>query len=114
MTDCEVGFDRPVTTAEEARVRVGTALALLDVVAEMLDKVPPPETALSLGDPELFRYLQAAEGARSWIVGHEIGNSVDCPAGGSALGDGLTVFAWDDEETERHFASALRDRDAGR
>ncbi len=42
-------------------------------------------------------------------MGHEIGNSVGCPAVGSALGDGITIYAWDEAETARHFAAALRD-----
>ncbi len=99
----------PMATAEEARFRVATSLALLELAAQVLDHAPSPETALAVGDRELYRYLQAAEAARSWLVGHEIGNSVECPAVGSALGDGITIYAWDEEETARHFAAALRD-----
>jgi hypothetical protein len=109
MSDCEGAPRCPVRTAEDARAAVGTALALLDVVAEVLDKVPAPEAAFPQGDRELYRYLQAGEAARSWIVGHGIGDSVDCPAVGSALGDGLRIYGWDEAETERRFAAAIRD-----
>ncbi len=109
MIDCELGLERPVNTAEDARTRVGIALSLLELAAEVLDKVPPPETALSRGDRELYRYLQAAEAAKSWLLGHGSEDGVECPGVDSALGDGLRIFGWDDEETERHFDSALRD-----
>jgi len=98
-----------VTTTEDARNRVGVALALLELAAEVLEKVPAPETALPRGDRERFRYLQAAESARSWLVGHRREDSGEHPGVDSALGDGLRIYGWDEEETERHFASALRD-----
>ncbi len=106
---CDAWLAKPVKTAEDARMRVGVALSLLEVVAEVLEKVPPPEMALPLGDRELFRYLQAAEAARCWLVGHEEGDRADRPARGSALGDGTRIYAWDEAETERHFAAAVRD-----
>ena len=99
----------PIRTANEARVQVGTALAVIELAAQVLDKVPAPETALASGDRELFRYLQAAETARGWLVGHVVGDGVDRPARGSALGDGQRIYDWSDGETERHFQSALED-----
>jgi hypothetical protein len=99
MNDCDLELERPVRTAEEARTRVGITLSLLELAAQVLEKVPPPETALPVGDRELFRYLQAAEAARVWLVGHEEGDAVDR----------TRTYAWDGEETERHFLAALRD-----
>lgn len=96
-------------TAEEARVRVGTAIGLLEVAAQVLEKVPRPEVALPLGDRALYRSLQAGEAAQAWLVGHEAGASVDNPSRGSALGDGRRIYEWSEEETEKHFQSALRD-----
>ncbi len=105
---------RPVETAEDAQVRVGTALALLELAAQVLEHVPPPKTALDLGDREFFRYLQAAEAARAWLVGQEEGAGVERPAPGSVLGDAPKVYAWDEAETEQHFTAALRDRNVPR
>lgn len=109
MSPSEAPPAAPTFTTEEARIRVGTALALIELAAQVLEEVPPPETAFSLGDRELFRYLQAAETARSSLVGHELGDSVDSPGRESALGGGQRIYAWDDEETERHFVEAMRD-----
>lgn len=53
--------------------------------------LPPPETALPSGDRELFRYLQAAETARGWLVGHDPGDSVERPGRDSALGYGQRI-----------------------
>lgn len=99
----------PGLSTEGARIRVGTALAHLEVVAQMLEALPPPETALAQGDRALFRYLQAAGTAKSWVVGHEAGDSVDRPARGSALGDGQRIYGWDETETARQYESAMRD-----
>lgn len=107
MTDLETQTLEPIRTAHDARVQVGTALALIELAAQVLDKVPPPETAFASDDRVLFRYLQAAETARGWLVGHEPGDSVDHPGRGSALGDGERIYGWSDEETERHFQTAL-------
>ncbi len=106
---CEAWLARPVRTAEDARTRVGVALSLLELAAEVLEKVLPPETALPLGDRELFQYLQAAEAARVFLVGAEEGDSASRPARGSALGEGCRVYTWDEAEAERHFAAAVDD-----
>lgn len=113
MTSCGLGPTSGRPTAEDARVRVGTALALLELAAQVLEGLPEPEVALSLGDRELFRYLEAAETAESWLVGHEAGDSVDRPARGSALGDGQRIYQWSEEETERHFLAASQDWSGG-
>jgi len=97
------------TTAEEARVRVGTALAVLELAGQLLEELPPPEAAFPLGDRALYRYLQAAETARGWLVGHEAGKSLDDPGPSSALGDGQRIYRWSEEEAERHFLSAFQD-----
>jgi hypothetical protein len=109
MTDLEPRSLNPVRTAEEARVRVGTALAVIELASQVLDGVPPPETALPSGDRELFRYLQAAETARGWLVGHDAADGVDRPGRSSALGGGQRIYEWGEEETERHFRSALEE-----
>ncbi len=109
MTGCDLELERPIRTAEDARTRVGVALSLLELAAQVLEHVPPPETAFPLGDRELYRYLQAAEAARAWLVGHEAGDGVETPARGSALGDGTRIYTWEEAETERHFAAAIRD-----
>lgn len=109
MSPYQAGPTMPTLTAEEARIRVGTALSLLELAAQVLEEVPPPETALPLGDRELFRYLQAAETAESWLVGREEGDSVDHPGRDSALGDGRRIYYWSEDETDRHFESAERD-----
>lgn len=98
-----------IVSAEEARVRVGTALALLELAAQVFEEVPRPEAAFAPGDRVLYRYLKAAEAARSWLVGHEIGDCVDHPARGSALGDGQRIYEWNDEELEEDFLAAVRD-----
>lgn len=109
MSACEAGAARPGFTAEDARIRVGTALALLELAAQVLDELPPIEMAFRLGDRELYRYLQAAETAEAWLVGLDPGDSVDHPGPASSLGDGRRIYEWDDEETERHYQSAARD-----
>jgi hypothetical protein len=109
MSACGAGHAMPTFTAEEARVRVGTALALLELAAQVFEELPPLEVAFRLGDRELYRYLQAAETAESWLVGLDPDDSVDHPGAGSALGDGQRIYRWSEEETERHFENALRD-----
>ena len=111
MTDPEPRCLKPIRTAHEARVQVGTALALIELAAQVLDKVPPPESAFATGDRELFRYLQAAETARGWLVGHDPGDGVERPGRNSALGDGQRIYEWSEEETEQHFQVALDDRE---
>jgi len=96
-------------TAEDARTRVGTALALLELAAQVLEDLPPPEVAFPLGDRKLFRYLQAAEVAASHLVGRDAGADVDHPARGSTLCDGQRIYEWSEEETEQHFLAAIRD-----
>lgn len=93
----------------EARTRVGTALSLLELAAQVLEGLPEPESALEAGDPELFRYLQAGATARGWLVGQGEEDSLECPAASSAFGDGLRVFGWTEEETTHQFQAALRD-----
>jgi hypothetical protein len=109
MTATEAEPTKPVCSAEEARIRVGTALAVIELAAQVLHELPPVEATLRLGDRTLFRYLQAAETAACWLVGQEAGDSVERPGPSSALGDGERIYAWSEEETERHFQSALND-----
>jgi hypothetical protein len=99
----------PECSAEEARIRVGTALAVIELAAQVLAELPPVDAALRLGDRTLFRYLQAAETAACWLVGQEAGDSLERPGRSSALGDGQRIYEWSEEETERHFQSALDD-----
>jgi hypothetical protein len=96
-------------TAEEARIRVGTALAVIELAAQVLDELPLPEVAFRLDDRELYRYLQAGETARGWLVGHEECDSLERPGRGCALGDGQRIYEWNGEEAERHFLSAFSD-----
>lgn len=107
MSACETGPARAALMAEEARVRVGTALAVLELAGQILEELPSPEAAFPLEDRALFRFLQAAETARGWLVGLEAGDSLDYPGRHSALGDGQRIYRWDDEETERHYQTAL-------
>jgi len=107
MSLCEAGTAGPTVTSEDARIRVGTALALLELAGQILEKAPPPESALPLGDRRLYRYLQAAETARWWLVGQEPGDCVDRPSRESALGGGQRIYRWSDEEAERHFETSL-------
>ncbi|HSL83654.1 MAG TPA: hypothetical protein VLF66_12840 [Thermoanaerobaculia bacterium] len=107
MSACDTA--PPVPSTEEVRVRVGTALAVLELAAQVLDAVPPPETAFPLGDRKRYRYLLAAEAARLLLVGQGAGDSVDRPGTDSALGAGQRIYEWSDEQTERHFENALRD-----
>ena len=109
MSFCEAPSPMPTMTAEEARIGVGTALSLLELAAQVLEKLPAPEAAFPPGDRELFRYLQAAETAQSWLVGQEVGDSVDRPGKESALGGGQRIYYWSEPETERHFLAAMRD-----
>jgi len=108
MSRCRAGRRRRRPAAEAVRIRVSLALGLVELAAQVLEELPSPEAALAAGERDLFRYLQAGESARGWLVGHEEGASVDRPAPESALGDGLRVLRWSDEETERHFVAALR------
>jgi hypothetical protein len=109
VSACEARAARAALTAEEARVRVGTALAVIELAAQVLHELAPPEVALRLDDRALYRYLQAAETARGWLVGHEAGDSLEQPGSSSALGDGLRIYEWSEEETEKHFLSAFQD-----
>jgi hypothetical protein len=109
MSPCDAPPVTPSFTAEEARIRVGTALSLLELAAQVLDELPPPETAFPPGDRQLHRYLAAAEAAKCWLVGHEVGDSVDRPGRPSALGDGQRTYEWSEEEAERHFREAMQD-----
>jgi hypothetical protein len=109
MNEPERSDPRLVTSAEEARVRVGTALAVIELAAQVLEELPPPEIAFRLEDRQLYRYLQAAETAACWLVGQEAGDSPDHPGCSSALGDGRRIYEWSEEEAERHFQSAFRD-----
>lgn len=107
MSPCEAGSATPKTAAEDARTRVGTALSLLELAAEILESVPPPETAFPAGDRDLYRYLRAAAAAKARLVGEEAGDGVDRPARGSALGDGKRIYEWSAEESERHFLEGI-------
>ena len=109
MSTREAGPVKPPPTAEEARVRVGTALAVIELAAQVLEELPPPEVAFPLGDRALYRYLQAAETARGWLVGHEVCDSLERLGRESALGDGERIYGWSEEETERHFLGAFQD-----
>lgn len=109
MNGCDLEPGVAAMSAEEARLRVGTALSLIELAAQVLEHLAPPEVAFPLGDRELFRYLQAAEAAASWLVGHEAADNLERPARGSALGDGKRIYEWGDEETEQHFLAAIRD-----
>lgn len=97
------------TSIAETRTRVGTALSLLELAAQVLEGLPGPETAIEAGDPELFRYLQAAATARGWLIGQGEEDSLECPGGSSAFGDSLRIFGWTEEETARHFRAAVED-----
>ena len=109
MNEPDRSHPRHVTSAEEARIRVGTALSVIELAAQVLHELPPVDVAFRLGDRTLYRYLQAAETAACWLVGQEEGDSVERPGPSSALGDGERIYAWSEEETERHFRSALND-----
>lgn len=102
----------PQLSAGEARTRLGTALALLELAGQVLEKLPPPEVAVRAGEPRLFRYLQAAETTLGWIVGPGEGDSLESPGPSSALGDGRQIFDWTDEASLRHFQAALEDLEA--
>lgn len=97
---------------EETRVRVGTALALLELAAQVLEGLPGPETAFEGRDPGLFSHLQAAKTTLAWLVGQGEGECLDSPGPDSALGDGRRIFDWTDEESLRHFQAALEDLEA--
>lgn len=100
--------DRAFLSAEDARIRVGTALALIELAAEVLEELPPPEAALRLADRELYRYLHAGCRAKAWLIGQEAGDILERPGPGSALGEGESIYQWTDEETECAFEAAVR------
>jgi len=91
------------------RVTLYTALSLLCKGAEILSRLPAPETAFEVGDRERFQLLSAAETALGWLVGQRVEDSVDSLGRGSALGDAAAYLDWTEEERERHFAAALAD-----
>lgn len=109
-TDC--GRTPPPGGITEARTHLGTALALLELAAQVLEKLPAPQAGLDAGDPQLFRYLQAAETTLGWLVGQGEEDSLAAPGPASALGDGRRIFDWTDEESLRHFQAALDDLEA--
>ena len=110
MSTCELDPETmPRLSTEEAHTLVGTALALLELAGQLLEKAPPPETALPFGDRKLYRYLQAAETARLLLVGQEPGDCLDRPGTDSALGAGQRIYEWSEEQAERHFESAVRE-----
>ncbi|MFP3941627.1 MAG: hypothetical protein ACLF0P_15120, partial [Thermoanaerobaculia bacterium] len=100
--------ERAFLSAEDARIRVGTALALLELAAEVFAELPPPEAALRLGDRELYRYLHAGQRANAWLVGQEPGDALERPNPGSALGEGESIYQWTEAEVERAFTAAVR------
>lgn len=100
--------------AEDARVAVGTALGLIELAAEVLEKLPAPERALEAGDPALLRYLKAAETALAWLVGRHEEDTLASPGSSSALGDGQRIYWWTEEETAAHFRAALEELEAER
>ncbi len=104
---CDAWMERPVRAAEDARTRVGVALSLVELAAQVLENVPPPDLAFRQGDPELFRWLHAAGAMRLRLVGREEDDSLDAPGRESALGDGVRIFEWSEEEAGRRFRKAL-------
>ncbi len=111
MAACDAVLTRPVRTAEDARTRVGVALSLVELAAQVLEKVPSSERAFHQQDPELFHWFHAAEAMRWWLVGREEGDGVERLGRESALGDGVRIFEWSEEEAERRFRIALDDRE---
>jgi hypothetical protein len=109
MSVCCEAVEATRMSTEQVRIRVGTAVSLLELAAQVLEDLPPPEAAFPLGDRELYRHLQAAKAAAAWLVGHEAGAGVVHPARGSALGDGRRIYEWSEDETEQHFLAAIRD-----
>ncbi|HSL83257.1 MAG TPA: hypothetical protein VLF66_10815 [Thermoanaerobaculia bacterium] len=109
MSPCGATRAQPESPVEHARTRVANALLLVESAARALQALPGPEAALEAGDPELFRYLRSAHTALGWLVGHGKWATAECPGSDSAFGDGLRIFCWSDEQTERHFAAALQD-----
>lgn len=93
---------------------VGTALGLVELAAQVLEKLPAPEAALETRDPALFRYLQAGETAVGWLVGQGEEDSLEVPGISSALGDGQRIYWWSDEETAIQFHAAVEDLEAER
>lgn len=102
----------PLLSSGEARSHLATAVALVEVAARMLEKLPAPGAAVEAEDPELFRYLQSAETALGWLVGHGERETLETPGPSSALGDGRRIFDWTSEEALRHFQAALEDLEA--
>lgn len=105
MTACDTRT--PFLSAEEARIRVGTALAMIELAAQVLEELPPPEAALQLEDRELYRNLLAGEKANHALVGRRGDETLERPGPGSALGEGQRIYEWSDEETARAFEAAL-------
>ena len=91
------------------RVSLYTALSLLCKGAEILSRLPQVEPALETGDRERFQLLSAGDAALGWLVGQEIGDSIEHLGRSSALGDAEAALDWAPEEVERHFAAALGD-----
>ena len=113
MTETPKGPYVPDFGPEDARVRVSAALMAAGQAAELLSRVPPPEDALKAGDPDLFRFYQAAETALGWLVGQGERDSLDTPGRESVLGDAGWILGWTEEQTERHFRAALADLEEG-
>ena len=61
MSVCRAPSVAPQSDAEQARIRVGMALSLLELAAQVLDSLRPPEVAFPFRDRELYRYLQALQ-----------------------------------------------------
>ena len=100
--------------AQDARIAVGTALGLIELAAQVLEKMPAPERALQTGDPALLRYLQAARTALDWLVGQSEDDTLDSPGSSSALGQIQRIYWWSEEETVAHFRAALQGLEAER
>lgn len=96
-------------TEAAARTQVGTALAVLELAATVLAKVPSPDEALRYENRELFRLYSAAQAVRGWLVGQTAEASVEEPERDSVLGDGRRIYHWSPEELERHYRAALAD-----
>lgn len=99
---------------QDARVAVGTAPRLIELAAQVLEKMPAPERALQTGDPALLRYLQAARTALDWLVGQSEEDTLDSPGSSSALGQIQRIYWWTEEETVAHFRAALQGLEAER
>lgn len=97
----------PELGAEGARLRLGIALSLLELVTVTVESLPSPGTALEQDDRDLFKYLEAARAVRDRVCGPGAEDSVESPAPDSALGAGLCIYGWSWEETKRRFAASL-------